>query len=124
MEQMIAYCGLVCTECEAYAATQADDREALERVAAHWREEYSAPQITVSWVICDGCVADSDRRCGHCSECDIRACGTERQVANCAHCSDYACQKLGQFFAMVPAARAVLEGVRASLTMPGAAESS
>jgi hypothetical protein len=47
MDKMIAYCGLVCTDCPAYVATQANDRDALERVAAQWREEYNAPGLTV-----------------------------------------------------------------------------
>ena len=29
MDKMIAYCGLVCTDCEAYIATQANDLAAL-----------------------------------------------------------------------------------------------
>ncbi len=39
-EKIIAYCGGVCTDCPAYVATQTDDREALEKVAAEWREQY------------------------------------------------------------------------------------
>ena len=51
MNQMIAYCGLTCTDCPAYVATQENDREALENVAAEWREEYNAPGITVDDVL-------------------------------------------------------------------------
>lgn len=29
MERIIAYCGLVCTDCQAYVATQTNDPEAL-----------------------------------------------------------------------------------------------
>ena len=38
METMIAYCGLTCTSCEAYVATQANDLAALERLAAYARK--------------------------------------------------------------------------------------
>jgi hypothetical protein len=116
MDRIIAYCGLVCTDCPAYVATQADDRAALELVAAQWREEYSAPHITVEWVICDGCLTEEGRKCSHCADCEIRACGVARDVANCAHCADYACERLEGFFAFVPDARAVLDEVRLSLT--------
>jgi len=112
--KMIAYCGLVCTGCPAYIATQADDRAALEQVAAQWREEFNAPDITVESVICDGCLVGG-RKCAHCSDCEIRACGMERGVANCAHCADYACEKLEGFFGFAPDARAVLDEVRQSL---------
>ena len=113
--KMIAYCGLVCTDCPAYVATQADDRAALEQVAAQWREEYNAPNITVEYVICDGCLTTDGRRCGHCAECEIRACGIERGVVNCAHCDEYSCEKLEGFFGFAPDARAVLDGIRGSM---------
>ena len=115
MDRMIAYCGLVCSDCPAYRATKADDAEALERVAAQWREEHSAPDITAQWVVCDGCVSSSERKCGHCAECEVRACGVEHEVANCAHCADYSCEKLESFFTQVPGAKKVLTEVRASL---------
>jgi len=114
MDKIIAYCGLVCSDCSAYVATQANDQEALERVAAQWREEYNAPNITVESVICDGCL-DGGRMCSHCAECEIRPCGVARGVANCAHCSDYACEKLEKFFGFVPGARDVLDEIRQSL---------
>jgi hypothetical protein len=114
MNKMIAYCGLVCTDCAAYTATQADDLAELERVAAAWREEYNAPNIPVESVVCDGCTA-AGRKCSHCAECEIRACAMALNVANCAHCTDYACEKLEAFFGFVPDARSLLDGVQAGL---------
>ena len=115
MDRIVAYCGLVCTDCPAYIATQANDREALERVAAQWRQEYNAPDITVDSVICSGCVTEDARKCGHWHECEIRACGAARGVANCAHCDDYVCERLEAFFGFVPDARVVLDEIRDSL---------
>lgn len=115
MDRIIAYCGLVCTECPAYIATQAKDREALERVATQWREEYDAPNITVESVLCDGCLTDDGHKCSHCFECQMRACGMSRGVANCAHCADYACEKLEGFFGFVPDAQVLLDGIRRDL---------
>ena len=114
MNKIIAYCGLVCSECPAYIATQADDQAALEKVAAQWREEYNAPNITVESVICDGCL-DGGRKCSHCADCEIRTCGVERGVVSCAYCPEYACEKLERFFGFAPDARAVLDQVRRSL---------
>jgi|GEM_PF-102264 len=108
MERIVAYCGLLCTECPAYLATKAEDREALERLAAQWREEYNAPDLTVDNVYCEGCPGEGERKCGHCAECEIRACGAARGVANCGACPEYACEKIRGFLAMVPQARAVL----------------
>lgn len=109
---MIAYCGLTCTDCPAYLATQAGDRAELERVAALWREEFNAPHITVASILCDGCIIEG-RKCGHCAECEIRACALALSVATCGHCNEYACEKLEGFFAFAPDARATLDGVRA-----------
>ena len=114
MNKIIAYCGLVCTDCPAYIATLADDREALEKVAAQWREEYSSPNITAESVICDGCLNDG-RKCSHCFECDIRACAMGRGVVNCGRCPDYVCEQLEGFFGFVPDARTVLDEIRRSL---------
>jgi len=111
MEKIIAYCGLVCSECPAYIASQANDRKVLEKIAEQWRTEYHVPNITVESVICDGCLS-GDRKCSHCFECEIRLCGLERKVANCASCSDYACTKLEKFLGLAPQARATLDGLR------------
>jgi hypothetical protein len=115
VNQMIAYCGLACTECPAYVATQADDRAALERVAAQWREEFDAPGLTAQTVICDGCLGSTGRKFGHCLECEIRACAMARDVINCAHCDDYGCETITSFFGFVPDAKITLDGIRAQL---------
>ena len=114
MERIIAYCGLVCTECAAYIATQANDQAGLEQVAAKWREEFNAPQLTAESLICDGCVGDG-RHTGNCYECQIRACCVERGLANCAHCTEYVCEKLEGTLGVAPAARATLDEIRRSL---------
>ena len=115
MEKMIAYCGLVCTDCPAYVATQANDWQALEQLAVRAREEYGQQDATAEGTMCDGCLADSDRLCGYCAVCDVRACAMALNLADCAHCDDYACDKLEGFWAMAPEARATLDGIHAGL---------
>jgi hypothetical protein len=117
MSTMIAYCGLVCTDCEAYIATQANDLQALERLTARAREQTGIPELAATAVMCDGCLANSDRLCGYCFECAVRACGMERGVANCAFCDGYGCDKMEIIWGMAPQARATLDGLRAK---PGA----
>jgi hypothetical protein len=113
--QIIAYCGIVCSECSAYIATQSDDSSALEQVAAQWQEEYGLDQVSIKDVTCDGCLDDQGRKGAHCFDCTIRACGRARGVVNCAHCSDYACGKLEEFFGFAPDLRRVLDQIRVSL---------
>ena len=112
MERMVAHCGLICTDCPAYAATQANDQAALEAVATQWRKEYNAPNITAESVLCDGCLTDKGQKCNHCFECEIRACATSLAVINCAYCADYACERLASFFEFVPEAKGTLDAIR------------
>jgi hypothetical protein len=114
VEEIIAYCGLTCSECPAFIATQNDDPEELRRVAEMWSKEYQS-DITPDDVICDGCLAGHTRYCSHCSECEIRACAIARGIANCAYCDGYACENLTGFFELVPPAKEKLESIRAGL---------
>jgi len=114
MEKMIAYCGLTCTECPAYIATQNHDVDAMARVAEEWSVEYKA-QLTADDCWCNGCLAETGPWMSHCAECGIRACGVEKCVENCAHCDDYGCDKLTEFFGFVPAAKEMLDGIRTAL---------
>jgi hypothetical protein len=115
MEKMIAYCGLVCTECEGYVATQANDLAALEKLAQRARDEWGMADATVASTTCDGCLAHSDRMCSFCYDCAVRACGMERGVLNCAYCDDYGCDKLEAFWQMAPEGRTTLDTIRAGL---------
>ena len=90
MSEIIAYCGLKCHECEAYIATKANDKEAIEKVAKKWSTgEYSfAPED----IWCDGCVGDGERILTWCRECRIRNCCSEKQVPICTRCEDFPCE--------------------------------
>ncbi|MCJ7695886.1 MAG: DUF3795 domain-containing protein, partial [Anaerolineaceae bacterium] len=57
MNTTIAFCGLDCSQCEAYIVTQADDEEGKIKLAQKWRVEYDSPEIDVVSVTCDGCHA-------------------------------------------------------------------
>lgn len=114
MERIVAYCGLTCSECPAYLATQNDDDAERERVAKTWSEQYDS-DIKPEQINCDGCLPGKDRHFTHCSVCQIRACGVVRGVANCAHCEEYACDKLEGLLQAVPAAKAELDKIRDSL---------
>lgn len=115
-ERIIAFCGLVCSECEAYQATQANDQAWKERIAQKWREEYHADGITADAVNCDGCQTVGGRTIGYCAECKIRACGRERGVSTCAACADYpGCQLIQDFIKQVPSAKTTLDALREQL---------
>ena len=45
MAKILAYCGLDCGECEAYIATQKNDRVELEAVAKNWSARYGGKDM-------------------------------------------------------------------------------
>ena len=111
MTTLIGACGLDCSQCEAYTATQADDLLALERVVEKWSKEFGAPGMTTENIQCDGCMTEG-RKVVYCAECGIRGCVVERGLVNCAACPDYACEKLSAFFQTAPQTRINLDALR------------
>ena len=115
MDRMIAFCGIVCSECPAFLATQEDDDAKRKKVAEAWSKQFNMP-VKPEDVNCDGCMAEGKRLVGYCHICQIRKCGQQKGVENCAHCDEYACDKLTKFFAtMAPEAKTTLEEIRKSL---------
>jgi hypothetical protein len=114
MEKMLAYCGITCTDCGAYVATQNNDDAKRKEVAEEWKKQFNA-DIKPEDINCDGCLSDTGRLVGHCYVCEIRKCGSEKGVVNCAYCDDYACDKLEQFFQMAPMFRDILDEIRRGL---------
>ncbi|MDD3119614.1 MAG: DUF3795 domain-containing protein [Victivallales bacterium] len=103
MSLNIAPCGLVCSRCDAYRATQQNDADQLELVAADWRERYKCPEIKAEMLPCDGCLTVGGRKCFHCANsCGIRACAVAKGVEVCSECPDYPCAELQEFFRYAP----------------------
>jgi len=111
MDEMIAYCGLLCHMCPALLATRSDDDEKRAEVAKLWSKEFKT-KIKPEDVNCDGCLQDDGNLFNHCKVCEIRKCGKEKGVVNCAYCDDYSCEKLEKFFQMVPDSKRLLDDIR------------
>jgi hypothetical protein len=111
MQEIVAYCGLVCTECPAYKATQENDYTARAKVAEQWSKQFKHDFQTED-INCNGCPAVSEVQFSYCSMCDIRKCGVDRKVLNCAYCVEYPCDKLNKFHTEVAEAKAKLEAIR------------
>jgi hypothetical protein len=108
---MLAYCGLDCSKCECYLATQADDDVQRAIIAEKWARDYNAP-IKPEHINCDGCT-DEGRKTYYCSDlCGIRRCAREKGLAHCALCDEYICPTLAEFINMSPEARKSLERLR------------
>jgi hypothetical protein len=111
MEKMIARCGLVCTECEAYLATQRNDKAELDALVKKWGEMFQK-DITLKDVLCDGCLSNTGRLCAYCYECGVRKCAETRNLVNCAVCPDYGCEILTGFWQFASKSKENLEAMR------------
>ena len=120
MDRMVAFCGVVCSNCPAYIATRSDDSDALSEVLANW-----PGRATIEDVMCDGCLTSDGRLTAHCQNCTVRSCAIDRGVLNCAHCNEYICDRLEKvlqvcdrsegLFGFASQARATLDGIHAEL---------
>jgi hypothetical protein len=115
MAKILAYCGLDCGECEAYIASQKNDRAGLEATAKKWAAQFGGNLVTADACICDGCSTGIRKSTAHCATCTIRLCASKREVVTCAHCADYGCATLQQFFAFAPVLKEKLEAIRKDL---------
>ena len=111
MNKQIAYCGLVCTDCGAYIATQKNDNKMRKAVAEDWTIKYKH-NFKPEDINCDGCLTTTVKVIGHLNVCPIRKCGQEKGVVNCAYCDDYSCDKTEEFFKMVPTCKKTLNVIK------------
>lgn len=113
MYEMTSYCGLECSECPAYLATQKDDMEELARVAAEWSSQFGM-QIPTESILCDGCTS-AGRLSGYCGMCAVRGCADLKDIPTCAHCADYVCAKLENCPGFSTLGKVNLERIKAGL---------
>jgi hypothetical protein len=113
MGKIIAYCGLVCSDCGAYLGTKNNDNKLRKKQAEEWSKQFGN-YIKPEDINCYGCTSDDKMTFHYCQVCEIRNCGTAKKVKNCAYCADYACDKLNKFFAMAPMTKVSLEKIRKS----------
>lgn len=114
MEKMIAFCGMNCTECPAFLATQKDDDEGRKKTAELWSKQYNA-DIRPEDINCEGCLSEGGKIFSHCKVCEIRKCGQEKGLKNCAYCGEYVCERLSNFFKIAPEGKITLDEIKKDL---------
>lgn len=107
---MIACCGLNCSECNAYVATQENDDRKRDETARQWSKMFRA-DIKAEQINCNGCKSQG-AKFFYCNTCEIRKCCLDKGVENCAACADYICETLSGFIKFAPEAGITLENLR------------
>ena len=111
MSKMIAYCGLVCTGCPTFIATQNDDDAARERTAALYAQKFGMT-LKKEDINCDGCLAVGGRQIGYCQICEIRKCCLGKGLKHCAVCPEETCEKLVKFHEFSPETKAAFAALK------------
>ncbi len=111
-DEIIAFCGLNCTECPAYIGTQEEDEILLKKTAKRWST--AKHKIESSDILCDGCASPGKRLASICAECQVRICGVGKAIENCGFCDDYPCQTLETVWKWLrtPKAKARLDEIK------------
>lgn len=111
MSRMIAYCGLVCSECPTFLATKNNDDEARKSTAAFYAEKYGF-NLKPEDINCDGCLTEGGRQIGYCRTCEIKKCCSERGLSNCTVCHEQQCERIISFHNFSPEAKACFEALK------------
>ena len=110
MNKVISACGIDCFQCEAYLATQNDDRERKVDIAKRWSEQYQG-KIQPEDINCDGCMSEG-AKFSWCGLCPIRLCVIENGYKSCAECPDFPCDKNEYVYQVNPSAKENIERMR------------
>ncbi len=110
MSTIISFCGMECSSCPAYIATQENNDELRKKTAEEWAKLFKM-DVSPEDINCDGCTVEGAHS-AYCNICEIRKCGTDRGLQSCAFCDDYGCEKLVKVHQMEPACRKRLDELR------------
>ena len=114
-KRIVGVCGIICSDCRAFIATQRNDTELKKQVAESWSTEEE--KVTPEDTYCQGCSATGESLMKFAKMCAVRNCGYGRDVENCAHCGEFPCVTLTGLWKSMGCTkeRATLEEIRKEL---------
>ncbi|MDD3461247.1 MAG: DUF3795 domain-containing protein [Mesotoga sp.] len=105
---IIAFCGIDCTQCDTYRATLANDDSMRRETASRWSKDFGF-DLSFMDINCSGCHGDVHFRL--CDGCPFKICCEKRAISNCGECDRYPCETLDRFLKTLPGARSRLDKV-------------
>lgn len=108
MDKMIAFCGIHCSECPVFLATQKDNNIMRAQVLKLWSDQYKM-ELSIEEINCQGCKSNGNQLFTHCMKCSIRSCAKKRGIDLCIECDVYPCKQIDDFFMVTPIAKANME---------------
>jgi len=111
---MISYCGIDCSKCESYLATQANSDIKRKEIAEQCLIEFKV-DIKPEEINCNGCKSNSVKCSFAANLCQIRKCNIEKSQSYCSVCSEYTCEKLEKIIESAPVIGEALEALRQGL---------
>lgn len=108
--KLIAPCGIDCSECDAYIATQNDDAMLKQKLADNYLKRFNK-EVNPDELSCDGCPS-TGRHIGFCAVCEIRSCSINKGFATCAECDNFPCEKGSFIWTNNSKSKATLEALR------------
>lgn len=113
MDKITAFCGLNCTDCQAYLATKENNDQKRIEIAKAWSTlEYPLKPEDIN---CEGCSTKKGQTISFVESCAIRKCVLKRNISNCAYCPDYACEQLQKSHQRSPEAKKILDNIHKQL---------
>jgi hypothetical protein len=106
MREIIGCCGIVCSNCDIYKATENDDndlRDIIFKRQIEWGhadrfQKLYGREYALKDIHCNGCPIENEHSFWYIENCPMRTCALEKNIENCAHCTEYLCEKLKAFF--------------------------
>jgi hypothetical protein len=111
-EKIIAFCGLICSDCPAYLSKLTDNDELRKKTAKEW----STPEwnLEIEDINCDGCTSGGELA-KFCALCEVWKCGSQKGITSCAFCGEYPCENLEMPWSQSPQAKEILDDIRKTL---------
>ncbi len=110
MNNRLAPCGIDCSQCDAYIATQTGDQTLQQKLADNYKKQFGQ-DIAFIDLECDGCFSEG-RHISFCFQCGIRRCASHYGYATCAECQDFPCESGSFIWTENSQSKANLEALR------------